>query len=80
MRSSRGCFISVLIIGVLTIGVVAAGLFAVVGFVVSAAVSARERVTEFALLRALGLSSPRVIFRHCARVSARAGFRRASQP
>jgi hypothetical protein len=45
------------IIGVLTIGVVAAGLFAVVGFVVSAAVSARERVTEFALLRALGLSS-----------------------
>ena len=45
------------IIGVLGIGVVAAGLFAVVGFVVSAAVSARERVTEFALLRALGLSS-----------------------
>ena len=45
------------IIGVLSIGVVAAGLFAVVGFVVSAAVSARERVTEFALLRALGLSS-----------------------
>jgi ABC-type antimicrobial peptide transport system permease subunit len=28
-----------------------------VGFIVSAAVSARERVTEFALLRALGLSS-----------------------
>ena len=45
------------IIGVLSIGVVAAGLFAVVGFVTSAAVSARERVTEFALLRALGLSS-----------------------
>ena len=45
------------IIGVLGIGVVAAGLFAVVGFVTSAAVSARERVTEFALLRALGLSS-----------------------
>jgi FtsX-like permease family len=45
------------IIGVLGIGVVAAGLFAVVGFIVSAAVSARERVTEFALLRALGLSS-----------------------
>src|ERR687897_938341 len=45
------------IIGVLSIGVVAAGLFAVVGFIVSAAVSARERVTEFALLRALGLSS-----------------------
>ena len=45
------------IIGVLSIGVVAAALFAVVGFVTSAAVSARERVTEFALLRALGLSS-----------------------
>ena len=29
----------------------------IVGFVVSASVSARERVTEFALLRALGLSS-----------------------
>ena len=35
----------------------AAALFAVVGFMVSAAVSARERITEFALLRALGLSS-----------------------
>jgi ABC-type antimicrobial peptide transport system permease subunit len=45
------------IIGALSIGFVAATLFAVVGFVVSAAVSARERVSEFALLRALGLSS-----------------------
>ena len=45
------------IIGALAIGFVAAALFAVVGFIVSAAVSARERVTEFALLRALGLSS-----------------------
>lgn len=45
------------VIGVLGIGVAAAGLFAVVGFVASAAVAARERVTEFALLRALGLSS-----------------------
>jgi FtsX-like permease family len=45
------------IIGALGIGFVAATLFAVVGFIVSAAVSARERVTEFALLRALGLSS-----------------------
>jgi FtsX-like permease family len=44
------------IIGALAIGFVAAALFAVVGFIVSAAVSARERVTEFALLRALGLS------------------------
>jgi FtsX-like permease family len=45
------------IIGALALGVVAAGLFAVIGLFVSAAVSARERVTEFALLRALGLSS-----------------------
>lgn len=45
------------IIGALVIGFVAAALFAVVGFVVSAAVSARERITEFALLRALGLSA-----------------------
>lgn len=44
------------IIGALAIGFVAAALFAVVGFMVSAAVSARERVAEFALLRALGLS------------------------
>jgi hypothetical protein len=44
-------------IGALTIGFVAAAVFAAVGFLVSAAVSARERVTEFALLRALGLSS-----------------------
>jgi len=45
------------IIGVLSIGVTAAAVFAVVGFIASAAVSARERVGEFALLRALGLSS-----------------------
>jgi hypothetical protein len=44
------------IIGALTLGSVAAALFAIVGLVVSAAVSARERRTEFALLRALGLS------------------------
>ncbi len=44
------------VIGVLAIGFVAAASFAVLGFVISAAVSARERVTEFALLRALGLS------------------------
>lgn len=43
-------------IGALTIGVAAAALFAIVGFIVSAAVAARERITEFALLRALGLS------------------------
>ena len=45
------------IIGALAIGFAAAALFAIVGFVVSAAVSARERITEFALLQALGLSS-----------------------
>ena len=45
------------VIGGLSIGFVAAAVFAVVGFIVSASVSARERVTEFALLRALGLSS-----------------------
>lgn len=44
------------IIGALSVGFVAAALFATVGFVVSAAVSAHERLTEFALLRALGLS------------------------
>jgi hypothetical protein len=44
-------------IGALAIGFVAAAAFAVVGFIVSASVSARERIAEFALLRALGLSS-----------------------
>jgi ABC-type antimicrobial peptide transport system permease subunit len=45
------------IIGALSLGFVAAGLFAAIGFAVSSAVSARERLTEFALLRALGLST-----------------------
>ena len=43
--------------GSLTLGFVAAAVFAAVGFGVSATVSARDRVTEFALLRALGLSN-----------------------
>lgn len=43
-------------IGSLSIGFVAAAIFAAVGFAVTATVSARERLTEFALLRALGLS------------------------
>ncbi len=43
-------------IGALSLGFVAAGLFAVIGLAVSATVSARQRRTEFALLRALGLS------------------------
>ncbi len=44
------------VIGALSLGFVAAALFAAIGFVVSASVSASERLTEFALLRALGLS------------------------
>ncbi|HEY0444563.1 MAG TPA: FtsX-like permease family protein, partial [Candidatus Limnocylindrales bacterium] len=44
------------LIGVIGLGSVAAIVFAAVGFVVSAGVSAGERVGEFALLRALGLS------------------------
>jgi hypothetical protein len=43
-------------IGALTLGFVAAAVFAAVGFAVSATVSARERLVEFALLRAVGLS------------------------
>lgn len=43
-------------IGSLSLGFVAAALFAAIGFTVSATVSARERVTEFALIRAIGLS------------------------
>jgi hypothetical protein len=43
-------------IGALAIGFFATLLFAIVGLTVSAAVSAHERRTEFALLRALGLS------------------------
>jgi hypothetical protein len=43
-------------IGALSLGFVVAMLFAVIGLVVSAAVSVRQRRTEFALLRALGLS------------------------
>ncbi|NJD28396.1 MAG: ABC transporter permease [Chloroflexi bacterium] len=44
------------VIGALALGSLATGLFAVVGLVVSTAVSARQRRVEFALLRALGLS------------------------
>jgi len=43
-------------IGALSLGFVVGALFAVIGLVVSAAVSVRQRRTEFALLRALGLS------------------------
>jgi hypothetical protein len=44
------------VIGALAIGAVAALILAVIGFVVSAVVSTRERLSEFALLRAMGLS------------------------
>ena len=44
------------VIGVLGLGSWAALVFAAIGFVVSATVSTRERLGEFALLRALGLS------------------------
>ena len=43
-------------IGALTLGFFASAVFAAVGFAVSAAVSARERLVEFALLRAVGMS------------------------
>ena len=49
-------------IGALTVGFVAAAVFAAVGFAVSATVSARERLVEFGLLRALGLA-PRQLAR-----------------
>jgi hypothetical protein len=45
------------LIGALGLGAVAAVAFAAIGFVVSAALAASERVGEFALLRALGLSA-----------------------
>jgi ABC-type antimicrobial peptide transport system permease subunit len=48
--------IALIIAGALIVGFVASGLFAVVGLMLSAAISARQRRTEFALLRALGLS------------------------
>lgn len=48
-------------IGALMLGFVAAGIFAGVGFIVSAAIAARERLTEFALLRAVGLSARELV-------------------
>ena len=44
------------VIGALAIGSIAALIVAIIGFVVSSVVSTRERLGEFALLRALGLS------------------------
>jgi len=44
------------LIGALALGALAAVIFAGIGFVVSATVSTRERLGEFALLQAIGLS------------------------
>ena len=55
-RSSVTDPVAVGIIGALSLGAVAALVFATIGFVVSAAAGAAERLSEFALLRALGLS------------------------
>jgi hypothetical protein len=49
------------VIGALALGALAAAGFALIGFAVSSMVAARERLTEFALLRAMGLS-PRQLF------------------
>jgi hypothetical protein len=49
-------------LGALLLGSIAATAFAVVGFLVGASVATRERLGEFALLRALGLA-PRQLWR-----------------
>ncbi|MBB6344547.1 hypothetical protein FHU36_001056 [Nonomuraea muscovyensis] len=46
--------------GALILGFLAALVFAVLGFLVNATVAARERVAEFTILRALGVSSRQV--------------------
>ena len=56
-ESLAGDPVSLGVIGVLGLGSLAAMVFAAIGFVVSATVSTSERIGEFALLRALGLSS-----------------------
>jgi hypothetical protein len=55
-RSLAGDPVSLGIIGALGLGAIAALAFAAIGFVVSAVVATSERITEFAILRALGLS------------------------
>jgi ABC-type lipoprotein release transport system permease subunit len=56
-RSLASDPVSLGIIGALALGALAALVFASIGFVVSATVTSSERVTEFAILRALGLSA-----------------------
>lgn len=55
-RSLRTDPVAIGLIGALTLGFGAAAAFAAVGYLVSAVVGARERLGEFALLRALGTS------------------------
>jgi hypothetical protein len=55
-RSLRTDPVAIGLIGALTLGFAAAAAFAAVGYLVSAVVGARERLGEFALLRALGTS------------------------
>jgi FtsX-like permease family len=55
-RSLASDPVSLGIIGALGLGALAALAFASIGFIVSATVSSSERITEFAILRALGLS------------------------
>jgi predicted lysophospholipase L1 biosynthesis ABC-type transport system permease subunit len=55
-RSLAGDPVSLGIIGALALGALAALVFASIGFIVSATVTTSERITEFAILRALGLS------------------------
>lgn len=43
-------------VGAFAIGFVAAAVFAAIGFAISAVISARERLVEFSLLQAIGLS------------------------
>jgi ABC-type antimicrobial peptide transport system permease subunit len=47
--------------GALILGFGAALVFAAIGFAVNTAVSARERMTEFAILRALGIAGRQVL-------------------
>jgi hypothetical protein len=56
-RSLASDPVSLGIIGALALGALAALVFASIGFLVSATVTSSERVTEFAILRALGLSA-----------------------
>jgi hypothetical protein len=55
-RSLASDPVSLGIIGALALGALASLVFAGIGFVVSATVTTSERITEFAILRALGLS------------------------